>query len=352
MRAVVVGTGFGARVHVPALRMAGIDVVALVGRDAARTHRRGDRLGVEGYTSLAPAIELAGAAGEPVVVTIATPPHTHALLAMEATSAGCHVICEKPMALDAAEARAMRTAAARADVLAVLGHEFRWAPHRATLGRALAEGAIGRPRLITMVEHVDLIVSPATKMPEWWFDTERGGGWLGASGSHVLDQLRAWAGDVASVSGSLGVVAPRAGGADDTFSARLTLASGAEAVVQQTAAAWGPAISVCRVVGDGGALWLDGTSVWRADSSGVHEVPVPEDLQMPSMAPANGDHHRFTHLELGPWSRLAEAVHKAILGEAAPVDPTPATFDDGVAVMEIIDAIRRSAAADGKRIAL
>ena len=45
-RAVVVGTSFGARVHVPALRAAGFEVVALVGTDRDRTERRAARVGV------------------------------------------------------------------------------------------------------------------------------------------------------------------------------------------------------------------------------------------------------------------------------------------------------------------
>ena len=56
--AVVVGTGFGARVHVPALRAAGFDVRALVGRDAARTARRAERLHIDhACTSLADALD-------------------------------------------------------------------------------------------------------------------------------------------------------------------------------------------------------------------------------------------------------------------------------------------------------
>src|SRR6185295_14645636 len=111
--AVVVGTGFGSRVHVPALRAAGFDVVALVGRDADRTQRRADRLNVpRGLTSLAEALSIPGVAA----VTIATPPDTHAALAIEAARANCHVLCEKPFALDAAEARAMLDAATTAGV--------------------------------------------------------------------------------------------------------------------------------------------------------------------------------------------------------------------------------------------
>ena len=87
--------------HVPALRAAGFDVVALVGRDGERTARRAARLDVaRSCTSLADALALPGVD----VVAVATPPATHADLAVEAAEAGRHVICEKPFALDAVEA--------------------------------------------------------------------------------------------------------------------------------------------------------------------------------------------------------------------------------------------------------
>jgi predicted dehydrogenase len=177
-RAVVCGTGFGCRVHVPALRAAGFEVVALVGADAERTQRRAERVAVaHACTSLDDALALGGVAA----VTIATPPHTHARLAIAAAAAGVHVLCEKPFALDAAEAAAMLRAAEVAGVTHLVGHEFRWAPERAAVGRAIADGRIGRPRMATLAQIVPLIADPAQRMPGWWFDLRLGGGWLGAS---------------------------------------------------------------------------------------------------------------------------------------------------------------------------
>ena len=109
--ALVVGTGFGCRIHVPALRAAGFDVVGLVGTDLERTNRRAAANGVpQAFVDLDAAITRTGAK----VVTIATPPNTHAALSTLAAARGCHIICEKPFAQDAAEARAMLDAAARA----------------------------------------------------------------------------------------------------------------------------------------------------------------------------------------------------------------------------------------------
>src|SRR5258708_7083773 len=121
--AVVVGTGFGCFTHVPALRAAGFDVRALVGRDPAKTALRAEAVGVpHPCTSLGEALALA----DVDAVTIATPPDTHGGLVLDALAAGKHVLCEKPFARDAAEAGLLFAAAQRAGVVHLLGTEFRF----------------------------------------------------------------------------------------------------------------------------------------------------------------------------------------------------------------------------------
>ena len=345
--AVVVGTGFGTRVHVPALRAAGFTVDALVGRDADRTARRAERAGIpRALTSLDDALALDGIAA----VTIATPPANHCELTTKAMAAGKHVVCEKPFAIDAAEAARMRDAADAAGVTALVGHEFRWAVDRAVAGRALGEGTIGAPRLATLLHYGSLVANPDVRTPPWWFDAAAGGGWLGASGSHVIDQLRVWLGEVESVSATLAVVSYRpADAAEDSFTVRLRLASGADVVVQQTAGAWGPGVDVTRVAGSAGTLWLEGGAVWVADRDGSRALPVPPDLALPAPPETSDDpRHRFTHLELGPYTRLCEALRAGVEGRPMPGAVPLPTFADGVACMRVLDAIRTSAGKDGE----
>ncbi|MEI8000672.1 MAG: Gfo/Idh/MocA family oxidoreductase [Actinomycetes bacterium] len=343
--AVVVGTGFGCRVHVPALRAAGFDVVALVGTDAERTRRRADRAGVpHGLTDLETALALDGV----VAVTVATPPHTHAAVSVAAVRAGKHVICEKPFARDAVEARTMLDAAEAAGVTHLVGHEFRWAPERALPARLIAGGAIGEPRFVSLVQFVPLVPDPGAKVPPWWFDERSGGGWLGASGSHVVDQVRTWLGEFASVSAALPVVSARTAVAEDSFVVRFRLRSGVEGVLQQTAAAWGPYAGLTRVAGTDGTLWTEGDETFVADRAGTRRVEVPADLTPPSSPSASDDlRHAFTHLELGPYTRLCEVLRAGVDGRphGSPV-PVP-TFADGLAEMAVLDAVRASAAADG-----
>src|SRR4051812_12812657 len=118
----VIGTSFGCLTHVRALRAAGFDVVALVGRDPAKTKERAERFGVpNALTSVDDVL-----ATDVAAVTIATPPHTHADIALAALAAGKHVVCEKPFARDTAEARQLLAAAEDAGVVHLLGTEFRF----------------------------------------------------------------------------------------------------------------------------------------------------------------------------------------------------------------------------------
>jgi predicted dehydrogenase len=277
-------------------------------------------------------------------VSIATPPHTHHRLVLDAVAADKHVVCEKPFALDAGQAREMAAAADRAGVTGFVGHEFRWATERALVARAIAEGSIGEPRLATLVSYVSLLADPAASVPDWWFDAARGGGWLGASGSHAVDQVRVWLGEVARVQGRLSMTSARDTdeAADDSFTALLDMTSGAHAVVQQTAGAWGPMTDVSRVAGTEGTVWIDSGRVWLADATGAPRcLHVPDDLALPAAPAASADpRHRFTHLELGPYTRLAEAFAARISGRPSPSAVEPATFADGVACMEVLDRLR------------
>ena len=126
LRIAVVGTGFGARIHVPGLRASGrFDVVALVGRDARAHARHGRAAGRAGRVRVA----RRGARRRRLdAVSIATPPATHAPLAIAAARAGKHVLCEKPMARSVAEADAMCEAVRAAGVVGMIGFEFRFHP--------------------------------------------------------------------------------------------------------------------------------------------------------------------------------------------------------------------------------
>jgi predicted dehydrogenase len=349
--ALVVGTGFGCRVQIPALRAAGFDVIGLVGEDADRTQQRAELNGVpRAFTDLDEAITQTGA----TVLAIATPPNTHGPLVMTAIGHGCHILCEKPFALDSLEASQMLAAAEQAGIVHLIGHEFRLVPSWATFARVVAEGLIGEPRFAAFTAFTPSLANPNADMPDWWFDKTAGGGWLGAQGSHLVDWVRCVLGDIESLSGALPTVSARGDGAEDSYVFRFRTASGVEAVLQQTTAAWGPPVDVTRIAGDKGTVWMQGGEVFVADRDGVRTIPIADDLTLPPLPPLGADPRFETPkwkmlapFELPPYIRLCEAFRSLIDG-GQPVSAVPlSTFSDGLACMQVLDAVRQSAANGG-----
>ena len=280
----VVGRRFGCRVQVPALRAAGFDVVALVGRDVEPTAYKAGKLGIpHARGSLTEALALP----DVDAVAIATPPHTHFDLALEAVTVGRHVLCEKPFTTDATQARRLADAAEQAGVVATLGHEFRWNPARAAIGAAITSGAIGSPRLATIVEYSPFLLhsDDSLAMPSW-FEEPGIGGWLGANGSHTLDQLRVWLGPFRSVSVLMLVSADAPDRAvEDSYSARFDMGDGVEVVLQNVGAA-STARGFVAVTGTRGTVGIDDGQAWLADAEGTRRCPSRTDRR-PSAAAAS-----------------------------------------------------------------
>jgi predicted dehydrogenase len=105
-RVAVVGAGWWTDVfHLPGLRArSDVDVVALHSRQETAARALVEKHGISAvFTDYAAMLTQV----RPEVVVIVTPNHTHHPLALAAIQAGAHVICEKPLALNATQAREM-----------------------------------------------------------------------------------------------------------------------------------------------------------------------------------------------------------------------------------------------------
>jgi predicted dehydrogenase len=273
-------------------------------------------------------------------LSIATPPATHAPLAIAAARAGKHVLCEKPFALSTDEAEAMCEAVHAAGVVGMVDFEFRFHPARAMLARLIARGDLGEPRLLTAVDTLPLYVAPHKTPPSWRYDAEAGGGWLGASGSHLLDATRTWLGDVRALTAIVDTLGH--GTADDTYALLLRMASGARAMLHQSAAVMGPRFQALRLAGAEATAWLDEAwDLWIARRTGDPErVPISDDLVLPAVTiPEHAG--PFAARELPSFARAAESFAGAILGiPERPDMPRPARFEDGLACQRLMDAAR------------
>jgi predicted dehydrogenase len=147
LRGVLVGCGFFGRILLEAwLRVEGARIVAVCDRDAARAQAAASAAGVpRAYAELADAI----AAERPDFVDIATRPVSHLALVERAANAGCHVLCQKPLAPTWEESVAVVEAAEAAGVRLMANENWRWQPWFRALRALLDAGAIGPPHTLT-----------------------------------------------------------------------------------------------------------------------------------------------------------------------------------------------------------
>jgi myo-inositol 2-dehydrogenase/D-chiro-inositol 1-dehydrogenase/scyllo-inositol 2-dehydrogenase (NAD+) len=117
-------------------------------------------------------------------VVIATPTAFHRELAVAAAGAGKHVFCEKPMAMDAAECRAMIAAAEAAGVRLQIGFMRRFDRGFVHAMERVARGEIGRVVQVKSLTH-----GPSTPKP-WMYDLRKSNGPLAEVNSHDIDTLR------------------------------------------------------------------------------------------------------------------------------------------------------------------
>lgn len=116
---------------------------------------------------------------------ICAPPHRHRDIAQSLLDAGVHVLCEKPLAIHAADARMMVEAARAAGRVLVVSSKFRYVDELAEAQRRIAAGALGRPVFgeVTFCARVPVA-------GDWKSDPSiAGGGVVMDNGSHVYDVL-------------------------------------------------------------------------------------------------------------------------------------------------------------------
>jgi predicted dehydrogenase len=130
------------------------------------------------------------------------------------------------------------------------------------------------------------------------------------------------------------------------------MANGVEGVLQHTAGAWGPGAGITRVAGTEGTVWIEGGTVKIADRNGTRDLPVPADLVLPAPPPPSDDQRHRPGIELTAFTRLCEVLRAAVDGRTPSTAVPVPTFADGVACMEVLDAIRKSAREGGALVTL
>ncbi|MBV8281287.1 MAG: Gfo/Idh/MocA family oxidoreductase [Candidatus Eremiobacteraeota bacterium] len=179
----IVGAGFGATGHLPALaNHPRFEVVAVASpSNAPRVAREWNV--PEAFRSCAEMV----ASSNLDAVTVASPPFAHHHDVLTALAAGKHVIAEKPFALSIREASSMVDAAKTAGVATGVAHEFRFVPEVIALKELAVNGHLGDLRNIELTLLRHSLRRDVRRPHSWWFERERGGGLAGAIVSHLID---------------------------------------------------------------------------------------------------------------------------------------------------------------------
>jgi len=322
------GYGFGGRIfHAPLLADAeGVELAGVVTRSPERrAELERDHPATPAFDSLA---DLAAAGAQ--AVAISTPVATHIPLVLEAIELGLAVVCDKPFALDAAQARTAVDAAEAAGVVLSVYQNRRWDSDLLTVRRLLASGELGEVTLFdTAFERYSTEPVPAS-----------GGGILRDFGSHLIDQALFLFGPVASVYGEV------SGGAEleERFFAVLEHLGGMTSHVSGdwVQGAPGPRF---RVRGSAGAYVVFGMD-GQEEALIAGRTPAGEGDAWGAEPPERwgrlerGSESEPVPSERGRWDAFYPAFAAAVRGEApVPVDPR-----DAVASLTVIDAIRAGAA--------
>ncbi len=369
IRAAVIGTGFVGVVHVDALRRLGVEVVGVAGSNSERAAAKAAAAG------LPPAYDSVEAllADERVdVVHVTSPNRFHAEQALAALAAGKHVVCEKPLAMDAEQTARLVAAAEASGLVHAVNFNLRFYPQVQEARARVLAGELGEVRLISGGYLQDWLLFDTDW--NWRLDPAEGGRLraIGDIGSHWLDLVTFVTGQpvqsvLADLATFIGVrrvpVGPvetfsgKAGPAGETVPREITTEDAAGVLVRYANGARGVAtmsqVSAGRrnrihleVDGAAAALAWDGErpeELWLGHRERPNELLLRDPVLFSAAAAAT------TALPAGhaegyadTFRELYRAVYRAVAAGGPPAAPDYPTFADGHVSALIGEAIARS----------
>lgn len=344
IRAAVIGASFARAAYLPALRtIEDVEIVAVSSARLESARSAAEAFGVPHATDDWQAMLQQHA---PDFVAIATPTVFHAPMALAALNVGAHVLCEKPTAMNVNEARQMLERAEIQGRVHAIGHELRFNPNRRAIKRLIAEGAIGEVRHVNIINISSTWGDPASRPAgDWWSLAEMGGGRLGANGSHQIDLLRYWMGEIGAISGQVATMVPNrvdkttdtnwVATADDQTSFIAEMANGALASVFLSGVARHNIGNQVHIFGSEGTIKLADADekLWvaRAGEDYADRSETDPNATLPGIGK-------------GIWNVSVVAMMQEIMASIREQRPlqTGATFQDGLATQVAMDAVRQS----------
>lgn len=330
MRVALVGCGHVCGQHLEALRrVPAIEVVAVCDRNGASAARLAQAHGIgRHFEDLGRLLEEVA----PDVVHVLTPPASHRDITFRAIAAGCHVLVEKPMATNAADASDMRDAAQAQGVRLGVCHNYCFVPAFLEAKARIERGELGK---VLSVEAFWRMSSYAPRSDATLWMRDLPGGVFQEVAPHVIALLQSVAGELSPVAA---VARPSVTEASEL---RALLASPAGPVALGISLGASPVQKFVRVYGTRQCLHVDlATSTLRrirAARDGVLPralVNLDQAAQLVTGTLSNG-----VRLLLGRLPRGHETLVARFYEALRQGGPLPASADEGVAVVAVLDRL-------------
>lgn len=258
----VAGTGFIGPVHVEALRRIGVTVTGILGSSPERSRAAAEALGLpKGYASYDDLL----ADDRVQSVHLAVPNRLHHDMARRALEAGKHVMCEKPLAMDATESADLVAVAARSGLQAGVCYNVRFYPLNLEARELVRGGGLGRIYSVVGSYVQDWLLYPTDY--NWRVLADQGGALRAVAdvGTHWMDLVCSITGlKVEAVFADLLTVHPvrvRPLGEVDTFGGRPGAGEETEAVDIETEDCGSVLLRFAG--GARGSLWVSQTTAGR-----------------------------------------------------------------------------------------
>ncbi len=348
VRVGVIGTGAIARLrHIPAFlrcqQEGSAELVAVADPQIEGAQAVANQFGIpHAYANYQDLLGLVDA------VSVCTPNLYHEPITLAALAAGKHVLCEKPIAMDAAGARRMYEQAQAANLITAVNFRYRFIPAAWFAHDLIAGGELGEIYHIYAHYFNGSLTDPMTPMAWRQAKAESGSGALGDLGSHMIDLCRYWIGDIARVQGHLRTFTterPTPGGGistvdvDDASTTLLRFVNGAEAVINASRNGFGHNnYQRVEVYGSKGGLIYE---IEKADVGGT-------ELRL-CLGAGQARYNAFATVPVPP-TYLAANPERAMTDFIAAIRAqTPMTpdFADGLRCQEVLDAVEQSANGGG-----
>jgi predicted dehydrogenase len=336
IRVGVIGTGYGAAVHIPGLKhLRNVDVVAVCATNSDHALRAARENGVsEHYADYREMLQRANLDA----VTIAVPPEHQHPIAVACTEHDVHILCEKPMASSAAEARDMHRLVEEARICHSVNFQSRYLPAYTKFKELIDQGFIGDLESVTVTGYRMPWQIRRTQERGWVDDGERSSGLLNAVGSEYVDMLRWCFGEVDAVSGAL--TRPAAHRSieqtrESSFSIIARFASGASGTVHIVGSSTITLGDEIVASGEDGLLVLQSDGQLFGTRRDQHRV---EPIEVQHFD--NRELRAVRNPRMLPFIVLANDWVQRIL-EAENPDRLP-SFYDGMKVQEVLHGVQRS----------